>query len=230
MPADAPKPAKHIREMTAEHAPVGVQLVYHDETKVFEELRPAGVMGKNARMQHVGVAEHYVRAPTDGSTRVLRRVAVIGAHANLEPIRLRELVCQGVQLRELILGERLRGKQIQRSSRRILHDSVQHGRVVAQGFSRRRGRGDDDVPARQREFDGRGLMGVEPLDPTSRQERAQPRIESARKEPKTGLLGRQPSNGRHPPIRGVWPIRCASGQVIKRGLQCVVACGIGTFG
>ena len=63
-----------------------------------------------------------------------------------------------VELRQLILRERFRGKQIQRARRRVLQNGVEDRQVVAQRLARRRGRHRDDVPARQRVADRLGLM------------------------------------------------------------------------
>ena len=48
--------------MRAEHAAVGVQFVDHHVAQVLEELRPFGVVGQNALMQHVGIRYHNVAA------------------------------------------------------------------------------------------------------------------------------------------------------------------------
>ena len=90
----------------------------------------------------------------DRPPRVLRRVAVVGEHADL---RHRELPVDGLahrlQLGELILRERLGRKQIQRAARRVLQDRVQDRRVVAERLARRRRRDHDDVAAGERVLD-----------------------------------------------------------------------------
>ena len=68
--------------MAAEHAAIRVQLVDHDEPQVLEELRPARMVRQDARVQHVGIAEHDVRRAANRPPRVRRRVAVVGEHAD----------------------------------------------------------------------------------------------------------------------------------------------------
>ena len=52
------------------------------KSQVLEQLRPARMVRQDARVQHVGIAEHDVRAGADGAARILRRVAVVGVHAD----------------------------------------------------------------------------------------------------------------------------------------------------
>ena len=69
--------------MASKHPAVCVQLIDHDITQVFKQLGPARMMREHSRMEHVGIAEHDVRAAADGLARVLRRVAVVCEHADL---------------------------------------------------------------------------------------------------------------------------------------------------
>ena len=62
-------------------------------------------------MHHVGIAEHDVRPRADRAPRVLRRVAVVGEHADLRGRRLVHERRQLFQLGELILRQRLGRKQ-----------------------------------------------------------------------------------------------------------------------
>ena len=111
--ADALEPAQDVGEMAAEDAPVRVQLVDHHVAEVLEELRPLRVVRQDARVQHVGIGQHEVRASAHRAPRVLRRVAVVREHphvgAGSRPAR---------QLRELVLGERLGRKQVERRAPR----------------------------------------------------------------------------------------------------------------
>ena len=124
VPADAAQPPQHVGEVAAEDAAIGVQLVDDDEAQVLEQLRPARMVRQDARVQHVGVAEHHVRAAADGAARVLRRVAVVGEHADLELVGPRQPVRQLVQLGQLVLRQRLGRKQIQRARRRVAQDAA----------------------------------------------------------------------------------------------------------
>ena len=76
-----------------------------------------------------------------------------------------------MQLRELILRERLRRKQIKRTSRGVLQDRVQHGRVVTERLSRCRWRDRDDVTAGEHVLERLRLVGVELVNAAARQRR-----------------------------------------------------------
>ena len=165
MTAYAAQPTYDVREMAPEHTSIGVQLVDDDETEVFEELRPSRMVRQDARVEHVGVAEHHVSAAADGAPGVLRRVAVVGEHAHLEPRGAGHLVGEGVQLGKLILRERLGREEIERAARRIADDGVEHRGVVAERLARGGGRGDDDVPPGQGVRHGFSLVHVEPREP-----------------------------------------------------------------
>ena len=91
--------------MRAEDAAVRVQLVDHDVAEVLEERRPLRVMRQDPRVQHVGIRQHEIRARPHRAARVLRRVAVVGEHPHLG-----QLPGELLQLGELVLGQRLRGK------------------------------------------------------------------------------------------------------------------------
>ena len=68
--------------MAAKHAAIRVELVDDDEIEVLEQLRPSRMVRQDARMHHVGIAEHDVRAGADGAAGVLRRIAVVGVDAD----------------------------------------------------------------------------------------------------------------------------------------------------
>ncbi len=181
MPAHAPQAADDVREVAAEDAAIRVQLVDDDEAQVLEEFGPPRVVRQDARVQHVGIAEHDVRARADGPARVLRRIAVVGEDADVvRPFgadQLRELV----QFRQLILRERFRREQVQRARRGVLQDAADDGRVVAERLPRCRRRDDHDVAARERVVDRLGLVRVELLDAARPEGAAQPIVERCRK-------------------------------------------------
>ncbi len=101
--------------MAAEDAAIGVQLVDDDESQILEELRPARMVRQDPRVHHVGIAQHDVRARADRAPRVLRRVAVVREDADVAAALGAHELGQLMQLRQLILRERLRRKQIQRA-------------------------------------------------------------------------------------------------------------------
>ncbi len=129
VPADAAQPPQHVREVAAEHAAVRVQLVDDDEAQVLEQPGPLAVMRQDPRVQHVGVGQHHLRPRADGAPRVLRRVAVVGEDAEVEAGRLVEDLRQPVELRELVLRQRLGREEVQRARGRIAQDGVQHGKL-----------------------------------------------------------------------------------------------------
>ena len=113
--ADALQAAQHVGQVTAEHAAIGVELVDDDEAEVLEQLRPLGVVRQDPRVQHVGVAQHDVRARANRAARVLRGVAVVREDADLGLGRLVHVRRQLVKLGQLVLGQRLGRKQIDRA-------------------------------------------------------------------------------------------------------------------
>jgi hypothetical protein len=89
--------------MRAVHAAVAVQLVDDDVAQVLEELHPLGVVGQDPLMKHVGVGHDHVGAGPDRLAGIARSISVVGERADVGPQRLHD----GVQLGELVLGERL---------------------------------------------------------------------------------------------------------------------------
>ena len=132
MGTDASKPAEHVRQMAAEDAAIGMELVDDDVPEVLEQLRPSRMVRQDARMNHVRVREHHVRPSANRPTRILRRIAVVREDADTRLARALEDRRQLVQLGELVLGERLGGKQVHRSGRRISEDGIQDRHVVAE--------------------------------------------------------------------------------------------------
>ena len=115
--------------MAAEHAAIGVQLVDHDVAQVLEQLRPARMVRQDAGVQHVGIAEHDVRARANRAPRILRRVAVVGVHADGLAADLADRAAQLVQLGHLILRQRLGRKQIERARRGSFRIASRTGRL-----------------------------------------------------------------------------------------------------
>ena len=112
-------------------------------------------------MEHVGVGDHDVRPGADGLARVLRRVPVVRERADVPAQRVGERV----QLGELVLRQRLRGKEVQRARVRILEDAVEDRQVVAEGLARRGGRDHDRVAPGRRGVVRLALVRVEPAVP-----------------------------------------------------------------
>ncbi len=118
VPADAAQPPQHVAQVAAEDAAVGVQLVDDHVAQVLEQLRPARMVREDARMHHVGIAEHEVGTRPNRAARVLRRIAVVREDADAFPSLTLNRLAHRLELGELILRQRLGRKQIQRAARR----------------------------------------------------------------------------------------------------------------
>src|SRR2546422_5344787 len=103
------------------------------------------------------VSTRFARA--HGPPRILRRVAVVGEHPHLG-----QLLGELFQLGQLVLGERLRRKDVERARVGLVHDRLEHRQVVAERLARRRRRDDDDVASGLHELPRARVMTVELLD------------------------------------------------------------------
>ena len=74
------QPSQHVRHVPAEDAPVSVEFVEHDVAQVAEEPRPAGVVGEDAGVKHVGVGDQQAGLAADSRAVRGGGVAVVGAH------------------------------------------------------------------------------------------------------------------------------------------------------
>ena len=191
MAADALESPQHVGQVTAEDPSIGVQLVDHHVAEVLEEVHPLGVMRQDARVQHVGVGQDEIRPCPHRAARVLRRVAVISVHAHVRE-RLGELR----QLRQLILGESLGGKEVQDPRFGLLHEGLQDGQVVAERLAGGGGRDHHEVLALVHDFESPRLMRVQPLHPPASERLDEARIERRGKGRKDGGLGLEVSGGR----------------------------------
>ena len=207
--AHAAQPPEHVPQVAAEHAAVRVQLVDDDVAQVLEELGPLRVVRQHARVQHVGVGQHDVRAPADGAARVLRRVAVVREHADLDVGRPRDFLGEPIELRQLILREGLGREEVERPRGGIREDPVHHRDVVAQRLARRRRRGHHHVAAGQRVLDRAGLVGVEAVDAAPRQGGAQPGVDARREVLVAGVARGHAADGRDEAVGLVGPLHRA---------------------
>jgi hypothetical protein len=144
--------------------------------QTLEKRRPAGVMGKDPGVEHVGIADDDLCRLADFGTSLSRGVTVIGAGLEPQP----ESLAHRVQLCHLVLGQRLGGKQIERPRPWIGQQSVQHRQVVAHRLAAG-SRGDNDhVLAAQRSLHREGLVGVQAFDPPLAQSLLEAGIEPGR--------------------------------------------------
>ena len=111
-------------------------------------------------MQHVGIGQHDVGALAYGLAGILRRVAIIGE----SPYFRAHLLYGGLQLVELVFGQGLSRKKVQRAGPWVARDEVQYGEVVAQRFAAG-GRGDHyHVLVFTDRLEGFRLVGIELVD------------------------------------------------------------------
>ncbi len=211
-----------VREVTAEHAAIGMQFVDDDEAQVLEELRPAGMVRQDPRVEHVGVAEDDVGLAANRAARVRWRIAVVGEDANLEIRISADQFGQSLQLGELILREGLGRKEVQRARRLILEDGIEDRRVVAERLSRRRRRDRDDVAPAEHMRERLGLMGIQLADPACGERAPEPVVSAVRIGRKRRGRGRQPPHGRHDRIRLCSAGSGGIGQPADRFLQRAV--------
>ena len=76
--ADPEQSPEHVRDVPAEHAAIGVQLVDDDVAQLLEQQEPLGVVGQDRRAQHVRVGRHDLARAPDGRPDRRRRVPVVG--------------------------------------------------------------------------------------------------------------------------------------------------------
>ena len=155
----------------------GVDLVDDDEIEMLKDAAPAGVVGQDARVEHIGIGEDDVSGGADRLARGSRRVAIEGEklHPGLRGAG------QLFEFDVLILRERLRRIEIDRTTIGVLEQALQHGQIEAQRLARRCGSDDDDIAASAHSIKGGGLVRIEALDTALAQGTDQPRIERRRK-------------------------------------------------
>ena len=130
--ADPEQPPQDVGDVTAEHAPIRVQLVDDDDLELLEELEPLGVVGEDRRVEHVRVGDHDLAGGPDGRADRGGRVPVVGRGED------RQAGCcsQAAELGHLVLPERLGREQEERPRRRIVDDRLEDRDGVAEGLAR----------------------------------------------------------------------------------------------
>jgi hypothetical protein len=210
-PAEAPEEVGHVRAVDPAQ---GVELVDHHVAQVLEQLHPLGVVGEDPLVEHVGVRDHHVGAGPDRLARVLGGVAVVGEGTDVRP--------QGfdgpVELGELVLGERLGGKEVESARVGILQDPVEDGKVVAEGLAGGSGRDDDDVAPRLELLVDLPLMRVEAREPPRLEDPAQLRVELRREVGELRRLGREMAEGGEHGLRPQRPLDLETLQDREQGV------------
>ena len=113
-------------------------------------------------MQHVRVRHHEVRVSPDQGSLGPRGVAIVDGR-----LELREL--QRSDLPELVAGERLGGKQVERGPLRVRDDLGGERQVVHQGLAARGSGGHDEVPTCPDRVQSDALVVIQALDAEERQ-------------------------------------------------------------
>ena len=149
-----------VGDVRAEDPLVGVQLVQDDEPQLLPERLPGRVVREKRQVQEIGVAdENLGRIGLELRPAVGRRVAVQDLGPDAGPAR--EELPQGL---ELVLLERLGGKQEEGAGLGVAEQVLQDGKLIRQALPRCRPGDDQDVPAGPGERHGVDLVGVEPFD------------------------------------------------------------------
>ncbi len=165
-----------------------MNLVHDHELEVGEEASPPAVIRENALVKHVGVGQDEVGLRAQLPPRCGRRIAVIGSATD-------ELGEPGVGVREaaepphLVLGEGLRGKEVEGLGLRPGEQPLQHREVVAERLAARCARDDGGVNALAQMRYRRGLVRVKPADVQVRERLAK----------RFGQLRREVAEDRIPP-------------------------------
>ena len=152
--------SQHVGDVRAEDPLIGMQLIQDDEPQLLPERLPGPVVREKRQVQEVGVAdENLGRIGLELRPAVGRRVAIQDLGPDARP--LREELPEGLQL---VLLERLGGKQEQGAGLGVAEQVLQDGKLIRQALPGRRPGDDQDVPAGPGVRHGVDLVGVEPLD------------------------------------------------------------------
>jgi len=192
--ADPLETAEQIPQVAPEDASVGMKLVDDYVAEVLEQLHPLRVVGQDAGVEHVRIRDHDVPRRADDPPDVAGGVAVVGVRLDVHIQRFH----QPVQLRYLVLRERLGREQVEGAGLRLLQDRVQDGDVVTEGLARGSWRDDHHISASLDVRQRLRLVGVEGLNAPISQHGDQPRVGALWKWSVDGLLSRQTTVGGDP--------------------------------
>ena len=107
-------------------------------------------------MQHVWVGENHIGAFANGAPGVGRRIAIVGERPQVRTHGFD----RRIELVQLIFGQGLGGKQVQRAGLGFLHQMMKHWQVVAKCFAARCRRDHHHVLPRLHGVESSGLMRV----------------------------------------------------------------------
>ena len=164
--ADALQSAYQAGDMSPQNPAIDMGLVQHHVAQVSKKGGPGGMVGQNAHAEHIRIRENDMGLTAHPRAGTRRRVAVICAVAYVPQPGMGG---QFVQRAQLILGQRLGGKEIKRPSHGIGQDRFECRRVVAERLAAG-GAGDHHyVTIGAHTVDGGCLMGVQAPDATALQ-------------------------------------------------------------
>ena len=169
--ADPAQPAQHVRHVRTEHAAVVVALVDDDVLQRTEEPRPTAVPRQERTVQHVRVGQDVLAVVARPVPLFARTVTVVSGHAHVKP--------QRHQPCELILGQRLRGREVEHARATLTAgasstaDRGQRGELVGERFPGGGSGRQHDVVTGVGGVGGRDLVPPRALDPACGVRRAE---------------------------------------------------------
>ena len=159
-PGQTVQPPEDLGHVRAEHPPVGVGLVHHHVGQARQKGGPLLVVGQDAQVEHFRIADqHRGRIAPDLAPEMVAGVAVV--ERGRGPGRLGPGCGQGREGRQLVLGQGLERKEIERPGVGIVQMALQHGQVVDQAFAAGRGRCRHHGMPGADVVRGQGLVAVE---------------------------------------------------------------------
>ena len=164
------QPAKDVRDVRPEDAAVDMRLVDDDVAQVREDVAPAVVVREHAHVEHVRIRQDEVGPAPDLPAPLRLGVAVVDRRAHARNAQRGEAA-------RLVLRERLRRIEVQRTRLRLARERVEHGQVERERLAARRAGGDHHVLLASRGVPHRPLVGVDPLDSLRRERLGDARVE-----------------------------------------------------
>jgi hypothetical protein len=158
--ADSLQSAEDAGHVGSENASVEMDFIDDNITQAAEESRPLGMVGEYGGMQHVGIGQYQVGFCLDAAALRSGSIAVVDAGTQTTS-GLFVGRNQVQQTSQLILSERLGGKEIQRPCRGIVPAGLENGEVIAERLAASRSRDDNPVVTLPSRIEGGGLMGIE---------------------------------------------------------------------
>ncbi len=158
-------------------------LVHDDVGEVRQHVAPTVVVRQHADVEHVRVGEDHVRPLAHLPATLGLGVAVVDRSA--EPRQ-----AERAERTELVLGERLRRVEVQGPGLRLAGERIQDRQVEGERLPARGAGGDDQVLAAGGRLPRLRLVGVEAVDPLSRERLAHARVQLLGQRGRASFPGR----------------------------------------